>query len=328
MRENRERKVHYRIAKFEHHLKYDLNDIEKNGTQLFPTLEDLIISALNQLKEKGIPAERQIDLFGYKQELSLVHGEMKSIYNCRVSVLFSSRKGDQVPAIGKDSMGVRIIPEHVRTEKGELLDPAQETVFFAISGNNIAYCSNLHNADKKLQEFFEWLLSEKCKILPENNIMYLESQMKRSIREGIQKYGIKRLCINPSTAVAITGSFLDEIKMAFINRLAKFTNPIIQDDLNWGRKAALEACSFQLTITTGRSDSGLKQEALQYYCLQLNDAELEEFKIELANGDVYNQGDIVTNGSITVEYNSGVINQYSVLKSLSEWLDNTLKNNQ
>lgn len=328
MRELRKRKVYYRVAKFEHHLSNELNYHEKGETVLLPSLEDLIIQGLTQLNSHEYPIERQIDFLGYKQRLSLINGKMKCIKNCRVSALFSFREGDCVPAIGKDSMGARIIPEYVRTEQGELLDLAQEAVFFAIAGNHIAYYSDSHNADKKLQEFIEWFLFTKCKIFSNHITMHLESQINRTLREGIQKYGVKKICLTPSTSVTVSGSLLDDLKAAFINRLPDLKNSIIQEDLNWGRKAALEKCSFQLTITTGRGDSGIRQEALQYYCLQLNDAELAELKIELSNGDVYKQGDIVTSGSVSIEYISGVINQYSALNALSEWLETTLSNNQ
>lgn len=322
MREKRQRKVHYRVAKFEHHLEQELNNTDDFLCKL--SLEEMVTAALMTLKEEKKPIERKIDLYGYKQELSLVDGKMSQLNQCCVSALISYRIGDCVPAIGLDSNGRRIISEHVRTEQGELLDPAQEIIFIAISGNNIAYYSDLHSADKKLNEFLIWLL-EQGHILKNNISMHLESRVSRSLREKIQKHGIKRIHLNDSTAmkVSISGGLLDDMKRVILDRLSRCNEPIVCDGLLQGRKAALESCSFQLTISTGRGNTGIKQEALQYYCLQLSDAELENFKIELDNGEVYSHGDIVTSGSVCIEYDRGVISQYSALCAISRWLKDT-----
>lgn len=319
MREKRLRKVHYRVARFEHHLDQELNNTD--GILYGLSLEDMVVAALMALKEENKTIERKIDLYGYKQELSLVDGKMSRLNQCCVSALISYRIGDRVPAISLDSKGTRIVSEHVRTEQGELLDPAQEIIFIAISGNNIAYYSDLHSADKKLNDFLIWLL-EQGHILKNNISMHLESRVSRSLREKIQKHGIKRIHLNSSTAMTVSGSggLLDDMKRVILERLSSSNEPIICDDLLQGRKAALESCSFQLIISTGRGNTGIKQEALQYYCLQLSDAELEDIKIELDNGEVYSHGDIVTSGSVNIEYDSGVISQYSALYTISRWL--------
>lgn len=188
MKEKKRRKVNYRKARIEE--PESLFAVITNTH----TLQQLLENALSNLAQRHLNSDYERS-DGYTDSLSLVNGKLTNIkgYDFPSSVLVSSRSNDRVAAKKATAIGAHITPALAKDPNDDdVLDPVHSAIYFAISGNDIAYISDARNADTRLKTYFEYLIQHKTKTIDSMLLINLDAWFSASVRKQIENKGIKR----------------------------------------------------------------------------------------------------------------------------------------
>lgn len=311
--ELRTRTLHYRKAKYIRYAEI-ANDVPLPDL----SIESAIIEALKIFRDKGEDVSREINELNYIEQLDNSWGGFKQEKLGHSGIIFTARSGDMVAAKGEGENGSTIILAQPKDSNNEPRDPATKIVYFAISGNHITYFSDATNADERLKEFINWLLKRKTNIISEFFGIEFDAKFPINVRERIQQHGVKQIHLNSQTNVTIINSLTDRLKSIIFDTPAQEGDAIVETPAE--RRAALNACHFSLSISTGKRDIGLKQEALAFYCSNLPDRDLMQMSLVLGDDSQVKQGELMTTTKADIIYTNGVISKESARNQLIDWL--------
>lgn len=311
--EKRSRTLHYRKAKY---VKYC--EIARDEPLPSLSLEEAFIKALTKISEQGETVERVVDNFNYTEQLDNSGGGFIAEKLGHSGIIFTARRGDMVAAKGESERGATVIMAQPKDINNAPRDPATKIVYFAIYGNHVVYFSDSSNSDERIRGFLNWLLKTKTNIISEFFGIELEAKLTSNIKARIKRHGVKQIHLNSNTEATVINNFSDKLKALFFNFSTQERDAIIETPAD--RRAALNACQFSLTISTGKKDTGIKQEALAFYCANLSDNDLAQLSLVLGDGSRVKEGELITETKVDIVFLQGVISPTSARKSLVDWL--------
>lgn len=311
--ELRTRTLHYRKARYIRYAEL-ANEVPLPNI----SLESAIIEALKIVKKRGEAVAREVNELNYIEQLDNAWGGFVQERLGHTGIIFTARSGDMVAAKGEGENGSTIILAQPKDSNNEPRDPATKIVYFAILGNHITYFSDATNADERLKDFINWLLKRKTNIISEFFGIEFDAKFPTNVRARILNHGVKQIHLNSQTDVTIINGLTDRLKSLIFDTTAQEGEAIVETPAE--RRAALNACHFSLSISTGKRDIGLKQEALAFYCSNLSDRDLMQMSLVLGDDSQVKQGELITTAKAEILYTNGVISKESARNQLVDWL--------
>ena len=306
--------MYYRKAKFTKIL-----DLQYNEESPKSTLEELLIEALKILKSNNESASRPLD-FNYTELLETTDGGLsRSVLPCvgHTGIIYRTREGDRVAASRGGTTQATIVSAQPIDDNNQPVPPANHITYFAIHGNHLVYFADSHNADKRLEDFFTWLICTKTNKLSSLYRLELIATFTDDVRNRITKHGVKHIKFNSQTEIGVVDGWGDRIKALLFAGNAKEPHIVSTTE---ERQAALNACEIILLVRTGTKNKGIKQEALADFCSKLPDEQLNQLSFELGDDTKIEQGEVTKTHKEYIEYDKGVAVEYSARRVLSSWL--------
>lgn len=289
------------------------------------TLEYLLIEALADLKARNESASRLLD-YNYTELLETTDGGLsQAVTGCigYTGIIYRTRDGDRVAASKGGTSQATIVSAQPIDDDNQPVPPASHIIYFAVSENHLVYFADSCNADRRIEEFFSWLICTKTETLSSLYRLKLMATFTEDVRKRIKKHGVRQIRFNSQTEIGVLDGWGSKIRNLFFGGGDNETKIINTTE---EQRAALNACEFVLYIKTGGKDRGIKQEALAEYCSELSDEQLNQLSFELGDGTKIAQGEVTKTTKVNIEFEKGVAVPYSARRALSSWLTQIAEN--
>lgn len=218
------------------------------------------------------------------------------------------------------------------SDEGWEREVVESAVYFAVYGNHVAVVQSVSLTHNSLQEHFEWLLSEYSDDFGEGDLLELKREVTKDAKEVFEQEPITQIQLrdNINAFAYGTGS---ENNTKHKGTRSKTTSTHILNP-NWLENLAKEDKSLAKVIKQGGAEniecclvikvSKRKAEEAQAVVKKmaetLGEESFEKTKFIMKSGKPFEGGNIIVQEHLKIDFNNGVISQFDVYRSISQWL--------